>query len=95
MPVRFKGVPSMTQPLTITASWERPVIATGGTPVALHLALVPASHLGLQRPPLDLAFIIDRSGSMHGDRLDLVKQMLFGALGGPAAARSDLGGDLR
>lgn len=71
----------MTAPLTITATWERPVIATSGPPVALHLALVPASHQTTQRPPLDLAFIIDRSGSMHGGRLDLVKQTLFGALG--------------
>jgi Ca-activated chloride channel family protein len=71
----------MTAPLTITATWERSVIATGGTPVALHLALVPASHQTTRRPPLDLAFVIDRSGSMHGGRLDLVKQTLFGALG--------------
>ena len=47
------------------------------------------------RAPLNLALILDRSGSMQGDKLRYVQQAACHVLGHARRARSDCGGGLR
>ncbi|MBA2278264.1 MAG: VWA domain-containing protein [Chloroflexia bacterium] len=63
--------------LDITARWERSVVAGEGGQSALMLRITASTPLptpGRRRVPLDVAFVLDRSGSMGGGKLDLAKE---------------------
>src|SRR3954462_5949240 len=61
--------------VTITAYWEKPVIAgSGSISLLVRIAASDRPRPGQRRAPLDVAFVIDRSGSMQGDKLALVKE---------------------
>ncbi|MER3438079.1 MAG: TIGR02452 family protein, partial [Chloroflexota bacterium] len=75
------GSPS---PLSITAAWDRPLVAATGDEVALLIQIAappPSSEQSPRRAPIDVAFVLDRSGSMAGDKLALVKEAVSVALG--------------
>ena len=61
--------------LDITATWERPLApaAGGEATLLIRIAAVARPDAG-RRAPVDVAFVLDRSGSMAGPKLDLVKR---------------------
>jgi len=70
--------------LTVTATWERPLVPAAGGDATLLVRVVasPASEAGShRRAPLDVAFVLDRSGSMAGEKLPLVKRAVDVAVG--------------
>ncbi len=70
-------------PLSITAAWDRPLVAATGDEVALLIRIVappPSGEQSTRRAPIDVAFVLDRSGSMAGDKLALVKEAVSVAL---------------
>jgi len=71
------------QPIAIAASWERPVVSVDGDEIALMLQINarqrPAVRPG--RAPIDVAFVLDRSGSMGGEKIRLVKDAVDVAIG--------------
>ncbi|MBA2247864.1 MAG: VWA domain-containing protein [Chloroflexia bacterium] len=71
------------QPISVTSFWERPVVARDGDELALMLRI--AAHerptARADRAPVDLAFALDRSGSMAGEKIRLVKEAVTVALG--------------
>ena len=67
--------------LAVTGHWDRPFVATEGGVATLLLNLVtPASRQKSDRLPVDVAFVLDRSGSMGGDKLSLAKQAILSAI---------------
>jgi Ca-activated chloride channel family protein len=71
-----QGQITTPQPLTLSARWERPVLPVDGGSLSLlvRIAASDRPQPGQRRAPLDVAFVIDRSGSMQGDKLALVKE---------------------
>ncbi len=70
--------------LTIETTWERPALtAETGSATLMIRVVAPAatSRDKASRPPIDLAFVIDRSGSMSGRPLELAKQAVSHAAG--------------
>lgn len=68
--------------LTLSALWERSDLSRDGDETGLVVRViaenVAPSTVG--RAPLDIAFALDRSGSMHGrDKIDLVKEAVIAA----------------
>ena len=64
---------SFNDVLAVDATWERPAIATGRGETYLVVRLVAPRPANPTRVPIDLALVIDRSGSMDGGKLDLAK----------------------
>jgi len=75
--------PPTTPPLSLAAAWERPVIDAAGDETALVVTVsAPDRGTGTvpTRTPIDVAFVLDRSGSMAGEKLALVKEAVDVAL---------------
>lgn len=70
-------------PLTVTAMWDRPLVsATGGDATLLiRITPAPATSAVPRRAPVDVAFVLDRSGSMAGEKLALAKEAVSAAIG--------------
>jgi Ca-activated chloride channel family protein len=64
--------------LGISARWDRELVAATGGEAALLIRVVAPPAIkeanGNGRAPIDVAFVLDRSGSMAGDKLALVKE---------------------
>ncbi len=67
--------------LSVTGQWDRPFVATAGGVATILLNLVtPRSLRKSDRLPVDVAFVLDRSGSMSGDKLPLARQAILAAV---------------
>lgn len=74
----------MTTALQISTEWERPALPTGDGAATLMIRIVaPAANerTAANRSAVDLAFVIDRSGSMDGRPIELAKQAVSQAVG--------------
>ena len=66
----------MAQPLPahlrIHAQWDRPIVPIEGGPAVLITRIVASrpKAIATSQPPMDIAFVLDRSGSMSGNRLN-------------------------
>jgi Ca-activated chloride channel family protein len=59
----------------VEARWERTLVAaSGGTATLLVRVTAPGDAQRTRRAPLDVALVLDRSGSMSGGKLDLAKE---------------------
>ncbi|HEU0113496.1 MAG TPA: VWA domain-containing protein, partial [Thermomicrobiales bacterium] len=65
--------------LVVHADWERLAVGPGGGEVRLLVRIETRGEI-VRRAPLDLALVVDRSGSMAGGKLDLAKQAIDEAL---------------
>jgi Ca-activated chloride channel family protein len=75
---------TMTTALHISTEWERPALPTGDGAATLMIRIVaPVTNerTATTRSAVDLAFIIDRSGSMDGRPIELAKQAVSQAAG--------------
>lgn len=67
--------------ISVSALWERPLTAPGGTAALLVRVSAPPNRRPGRRTPVDVAFVLDRSGSMNGGPLALAKQAVDAAAG--------------
>ena len=68
----------------ISAEWERPALPAGDGSATLMIRIVAPvtrEQRTASRPAIDLAFVIDRSGSMAGRPIELAKQAVSQAIG--------------
>lgn len=71
----------LTPTLSITGQWDRSLVATDGGVATLLLNLgTPQTIQKGDRLPVDVAFVLDRSSSMAGDKLPLAKQAILAAV---------------
>jgi Ca-activated chloride channel family protein len=73
----------MTNPARFTARADRLLIRAGSRSNRFVLAQVtapPAERRG-ERLPVNLAFVLDRSGSMSGEKIDLARRTIVEAIG--------------
>lgn len=67
---------------TVTPTADRTLVRQAGGRRYLRVRIVAPPHTaGAVRPPVHVAFSLDRSGSMAGGKLDLAKQAVSEALG--------------
>lgn len=79
-PRRLPEAPGV--PLRFEVLWEKPVMPVeGGTATLLVRVIAPYLEETTRQAPLDVAFVLDRSGSMHGDKLTLAKEGVAVAVG--------------
>lgn len=73
-----------TNSLQLSATWERPALTAGHGSATLMIRIV-APHVPERtrsnRPAVDLAFVIDRSGSMSGRPIELARKAVSQAVG--------------
>ncbi len=68
--------------LETTPIWEKPLVpAVGGTVTLLVRVAARQTTPSARRAPIDVAFVLDRSGSMADDKLSLVKEAVDVAAG--------------
>lgn len=69
--------------LQIETCWDRPALTVrdGSATLMIRIVAPGAARSGALRPPIDLAFVIDRSGSMAGRPIELAKQAVSQAVG--------------
>jgi Ca-activated chloride channel family protein len=60
--------------VTFGAGWDKPVSAIGGDAAFRIRIQAPALPETQRRTPTDVAFVLDRSGSMGGEKIELAKQ---------------------
>ena len=63
----------------LTARTDRSLIRAAGRSVR-HVAVTlvaPLSDRAKQRPPVDVAFVLDRSGSMAGEKIELARDAIL------------------
>jgi Ca-activated chloride channel family protein len=60
--------------VAVEARWEKPVIPADGGEATLLVRITAPEQEGGRRAPLDVAFVLDGSGSMSGGKLDLAKE---------------------
>jgi Ca-activated chloride channel family protein len=63
----------------LTARTDRSLIRTAGRSVR-HVAVTlvaPVSDRAKERPPVDVAFVLDRSGSMAGEKIELARDAIL------------------
>ena len=65
-------------PLTLTISAEKTALSSDAEHTLLTMLSLkaPPAPVEVQRPPIDLVAVIDRSGSMGGEKMNLMKQTL-------------------
>ena len=67
--------PDASLPIRVAAHWEKPLIAAEGGEATLLIRIVSAPEEPVaRRAPLDVAFVLDRSGSMRSGKLSLAKE---------------------
>jgi Ca-activated chloride channel family protein len=67
--------------LSFTTAWERAAVpASGGEAYLLIRIAANESSNQTRRAPVDVAFVVDRSGSMSGDKLQLAKEAVDAAI---------------
>ncbi|MBN1485284.1 MAG: VWA domain-containing protein [Chloroflexia bacterium] len=66
----------MTQEVSIRCSLARPNLPVASSPVLAYLLLeiMPTQVLAQVRVPVNVCFVLDRSGSMSGDKIDRVRE---------------------
>ena len=64
----------MKTPLSITAAWQRPAISKRHPQSALMLTVKAPELSSRERATVDVAFSLDRSGSMSGEKIALAKE---------------------
>jgi Ca-activated chloride channel homolog len=70
-----------TNLVSASARWDRPAVPTGNGETYLVVTITTGKPTArTKRPPVDVAFVIDRSGSMSGTPLALAKQGVLTAL---------------
>jgi len=70
--------------LQISTDWERPALTTGASTATLLIRIVAperGASSNHDRAGIDLAFVIDRSGSMNGRPIELARQAVSQAIG--------------
>lgn len=72
-----------TATLTVDAAWERSVLGLSRDDTALMLTISAKRQATSARPsraPIDIAFVLDRSTSMEGEKIELVKEAVNRAI---------------
>jgi len=75
------GEPTREPALGVICRWEHPVVPTAGGEATLLVQIRAEGGRARRRSPVDVAFVLDRSGSMVGDKLELAKRAVDVAAG--------------
>ncbi len=72
----------MADEVTLRATLARPYLAATNTPQVAYvlLELKPSAQVAQVRVPVNVCFVLDRSGSMKGDKIDRVRRATAAAL---------------